>query len=106
VKNFGIFYLICVILLSVVPCSDEVEAGFATQQIENLAHGKQQGSAEACSPICLCACCGQSIIAPQQVQFEVRIPTVAFKKPGLTADFVCKQSPRSIWQPPKIVLNA
>jgi len=102
VKNLAVFYLIFVVLLSVLPCSDELEAQEFTQHtIVKVDHDKARGNAENCSPICLCSCCGQSVVEPQFATFQSK--TVAFKGENQisTHQFSLQQRADNIWQPPK-----
>ncbi|MFD0939693.1 DUF6660 family protein [Pedobacter boryungensis] len=102
-KNLGVFYLIFVVLLSVLPCSDELEGQEFTQQIiVKIDHDKAKGSAESCSPICLCSCCGQSVIEPQFIAFQSENGAFIVENQTSTHDFSLEQRAKNIWQPPKL----
>jgi hypothetical protein len=102
VKNLAVFYLIFVVLLSVLPCSDELAAQEFTQQaVVKVDHDKAKGSAENCSPICLCSCCGQSVVEPQFVAFQTKITTFKVENEISTHQFSLEQRAKNIWQPPK-----
>ncbi|MFA6276289.1 MAG: DUF6660 family protein [Pedobacter sp.] len=101
-KNLAVFYLIFVVLLSVLPCSDELAAQEFTQQaVVKVDHDKAKGSAENCSPICLCSCCGQSVVEPQFVAFQTKITTFKVENEISTHQFSLEQRAKNIWQPPK-----
>ncbi|WP_379084889.1 DUF6660 family protein [Pedobacter sp. UC225_65] len=106
-KNLGIFYLILVVLLSALPCSDELSARDFTQNIiAKVEHGKQEGSTEACSPICLCTCCGQSVVATSFINFSIEVPIAELIAPIASYEFALQQRPVNIWQPPKLAVNS
>ena len=90
-------------LLSALPCNDEIEnQGAAFSQISKVEQKKSQ-EAESCSPICLCSCCGQSVVEPQFVTFEVKIPAIAVENQLANYPFSLEHRAQSIWQPPKLV---
>ena len=89
-------------MLSVLPCSDELEAQeFTRHTIVKVDYDKAKGGAENCSPICLCSCCGQSVVEPHFVAFQLK--TVAFKGENQISahQFSLQQRADNIWQPPK-----
>lgn len=99
----GIFYLIFVVLLSVMPCSDDLDThNFKTTSITQVEHGKQEGSAESCSPICMCNCCGQSVVQPTLTVLEIKIPVLEIDKVIANYQSSLAQRASNIWQPPKL----
>jgi hypothetical protein len=105
VKNLRIFYLIFMVLLSIMPCGDEFEPDFSSSnKISKISHSDTQNSNESCSPICLCTCCGQSIVKPSLAVFQIQIPFIQLDKniPNTLLDV--EQRARNIWQPPKLIL--
>ncbi|TKC05379.1 hypothetical protein FA048_16755 [Pedobacter polaris] len=103
-KNLGIFYLIMVVLLSALPCSDELEnKDFVENTSAIISHEKDDCKTESCSPICLCTCCGQSVIETDLVSFTTKI--LATERPSLISayHFKLEQRDQNIWQPPKLV---
>jgi hypothetical protein len=52
-------------LLSCLPCGDEKDCNMA-RAVEQVAikidHPDQQNDTESCSPFCICACCGSTIV--------------------------------------------
>ncbi|WP_316771402.1 DUF6660 family protein [Pedobacter frigiditerrae] len=102
-KNLGIIYLIFMVLLSALPCNDEIEnLDAAFSQISTIEQ-KKSLETESCSPICLCSCCGQSVVEPQLVTFEVKIPAIAVENQLANYPFSLEQRAQNIWQPPKLV---
>jgi hypothetical protein len=103
VKKLGIFYFIIVVLLSIMPCGDALETGFdVVNTIQVSSHNKQNNTSENCTSICLCACCGQSIVSPSQLIFECRIAFSNIQHQVLDADFKLYNRSNAIWQPPRI----
>ena len=91
------------VLLSALPCNDEIENQDASfSQISKVEQKKSQ-EAENCSPICLCSCCGQSVVEPQFIGFEINIPTVDLENKISNYHFSLEQRAQTIWQPPKLV---
>jgi hypothetical protein len=86
-----------------MPCSDDLDFhGYTTTSITQVEHGKQEGSAESCSPICMCVCCGQSLVKPELIVFAIRIPVLEIDKLISNYQFSLKQLSANIWQPPKM----
>ncbi|TCC87991.1 hypothetical protein EZ428_19890 [Pedobacter frigiditerrae] len=104
-KNIGIIYLIFMVLLSALPCNDEIENQDAAFSHISKIEQKKSQEAESCSPICLCSCCGQSVVEPQLVVFELKIPTVELEKELAQHQFSLLQQAYHIWQPPKLAVN-
>ncbi|RZK60183.1 MAG: hypothetical protein EOO91_02430 [Pedobacter sp.] len=90
-------------LLSALPCNDEIEnQDAAFSQISKVEQKKTQET-ENCSPICLCSCCGQSVVEPQLVTFDIKIPAVDLEGKISNYHFSLEQRAQNIWQPPKLV---
>ena len=76
-KNLGIFYLIFVVLLSALPCSDELEnRNLTINNTTIIALEDDDCHTESCSPICLCNCCGQSLVEINLASLVIKSPTV------------------------------
>ena len=91
------------VLLSALPCNDEIEnQDAAISQISKVEQKKSQ-EAESCSPICLCSCCGQSVVEPKLITFEVKIPVTELEDKISNYHFSLQQRAQNIWQPPKLV---
>lgn len=95
---------IYILLLSFLPCADSRECTApAETRISALSgHEGHQHAQESCTPFCMCACCGTTVILQQAVFFPVT-PTVVPQRrmvPGNTAfqsyDF------GAVWQPPQL----
>lgn len=91
-------------MLSALPCSDELEVqAFEQKTIAKVEHNKASGSTESCSPICLCTCCGQSVVEPQLVTFQLKSTTFVAQNRMASYQFSVEQITQNIWQPPKLV---
>ena len=99
---------IYLVILSCLPCADVEATSFThtSSKIdtnhENHSHDKEN---DACSPFCVCNCCGQSVLSyVPAIVFNFHTPTVEIQtlnsiyKSNLYSNFF-----GSIWQPPQIV---
>lgn len=103
-KKFGILYFIIVILFSIIPCSDALEAHVDGKvSIERVSQEKSDCNTEKCASSCLCICCGQSMVVQDYSSFEIKTPVTILKKQGFFSDFTLPEASESIWQPPKII---
>lgn len=92
------------VLLSALPCSDELEEFNFTQNASlDIAHGIAEGQMETCSPICACTCCGTSMVEIEAVNLTVKAPLNLSDQHNSTYNFHLQQRNRNIWHPPKIV---
>lgn len=99
-------YLILVILLSVIPCSDVLEAkGFVENTIITIAHDKDNCNTENCSAVCLCNCCGQSVVEIEMINFTIEIPANTVLELNVINNFKLENRNQNIWQPPKMITN-
>lgn len=106
-KNFSVFYLILVVLLSALPCGDESEINnFPQNVISKFELLKKEGSTEGCLAICACTCCGQSVVATTFINFSVEIPIAELNDPIATYEFSLQQRSIIVWQPPKLAVNS
>lgn len=97
-----------VVLLSCIPCQDEVTLSFDHAPERTSLHpagDSREEVVDLCSPFCICACCASVTIAtavstlpetsvgqlPPQVTFT-------YERPVYAGD------PAGIWQPPKITV--
>lgn len=101
-KNITAFFLLFVVLVSLLPCSDEVACNDepATANIQ-IAHS--DNTEENCTSICICVCCGQRIVVVEQVQFTVQTSIQFSKHTIKNYQFHLEQLASNIWQPPKMV---
>ncbi|PSK89120.1 DUF6660 family protein [Taibaiella chishuiensis] len=92
------------LLLSFLPCADSREC-IAPEgpRISALSgHEGHQHPQESCTPFCMCACCGTTILFQQVTLFPVphtvlpQRPSFAGETSFLSYDF------RAIWQPPQL----
>jgi hypothetical protein len=92
------------VLLSALPCSDEVEdQDFTTQTISTVSHQEDDCSTESCLPTCACNCCGQSVVEVDLSVTKIAIPILELPKFTFNYQFKLAQSDQNIWQPPKLV---
>lgn len=102
-KNIGIFYLIFTLLLSALPCSDELnELDFSENTTLNIGNDIQQGELEACFAICTCNCCGQHIVEIQVANPNVKPSEKSLAKQISNYQSLLQQQDSSIWHPPKV----
>lgn len=97
-----------VVMLSCIPCQDDVAFAADTDGAIALVHAAGDGHQEAfdlCSPFCICACCaGVTIAKPVPGLPETGIvsrPAIAgipYISPIYTGDLA------GIWQPPKLLV--
>ncbi|SOD18256.1 DUF6660 family protein [Pedobacter xixiisoli] len=101
-KNLGAFFLLFVVLISLLPCTDEVECTDAPAVTSSqITHGDDK-AVETCSSICMCACCGQRIVAVEQVKFQIKASVQFPNHTVKNYQFFLEQLDSNIWQPPKI----
>ncbi|WAC42492.1 hypothetical protein [Pedobacter sp. SL55] len=99
-KNIGAFLLLFVILISMLPCTDEVGCTDETTSAYQLSH--EESSEENCSSICMCACCGQRMIAVEQLGFRVQTSPQFYNHTIKDYQFYLELLSQNIWQPPKL----
>lgn len=99
---FGIYFL----FLSLLPCNDmgdckSMDAGAHTEYATSD-HSDHQSDSETCPPLCVCVCCGQSVVSVFSASEFTRNLTPSEKVyPALASDFYPEVFFK-IWQPPKI----
>ncbi|MGB4846844.1 MAG: DUF6660 family protein [Saprospiraceae bacterium] len=103
-KLFCFTYALYILVLSIRPCVDACDPGFIPQTLvaESQSSHNDHHEDEACSPFCLCPCCGA--VYNQSYQLIESIPiswTSALNQPHDQAAFL-QDICLSIWQPPKI----
>ncbi|GBL35485.1 hypothetical protein EMGBS15_10800 [Filimonas sp.] len=95
-----------ILVLSVIPCSDEGECdtvSFSTEQWQQQSHENHEHHKELCSPFCTCACCGISI-AYTVVPFFMpvrKIDKVLERIIPFSPESYSKEISSIIWQPPR-----
>ncbi len=113
-KLFPLLASIYLLLLALVPCTEQVEAcridaGPKTEVIvQTVAHShgdplKQERHVDLCSPICTCACCGVNLPQPADpiVPAEVQHPFNA-TQPLYRDNWWPLPYTHTIWQPPRL----
>jgi hypothetical protein len=95
------------LIMSFIPCADLEECGDIRQSNISSAskdgHHKHNHETEACSPFCICACCGQFFTQNIQLSYS----NILHKHSIETIQYLYKNEliPYSlldaIWQPPK-----
>lgn len=89
-----------------MPCSDELEnQDSINHATSTVAHEKDDCNTESCTSICLCTCCGQSVVETQFVVFELEIPILELERKMTRHQFSLLQQTHHIWQPPKLIVN-
>ncbi len=92
------------VLLSAMPCDDELETiNFTQDNSIFMGHDLLQGETESCYPICVCNCCGQSLIEAVVISFKIKVPSLVMQKQNAFYAFKLPKHNKSIWQPPKLV---
>ncbi|MDJ1471574.1 hypothetical protein QNI19_02480 [Cytophagaceae bacterium DM2B3-1] len=93
--------------ISCIPCRDELpmlseESVAEITVLTSYCQGDPSSSADLCSPLCVCTCCGISLISPLQVDFSM--PTLIYQDSQSFKSWVAKPvyAYFSFWQPPKI----
>lgn len=100
----GVILSLLVLVLSIMPCSDEGAVGImerARVEVAQPSHSPQQPFQDECSPFCHCACCATvAVVAPVA---ELNMHTIT---PGrvFNAYYLSRilEFPRAIWQPPQL----
>lgn len=93
------------ILLSCIPCQDEVVAALHENQITSIStntHDDGQEAVDLCSPFCICACCAGITLqqVPGSLPEAASSPfyndrSYAYLAPGMSENL------SAIWQPPR-----
>lgn len=90
------------VLFSALSCSDEFEEYSFTQDATiNAVHEVNGGEMEICFPICVCTCCGKSMVEIDVVNFSIKVPLSLLAKHISIDSFHLQQPNRNIWHPPK-----
>ena len=101
-KKLSVFYLIFTLLLSALPCSDELNINDFSQNVTlTFDHDIQQGETENCFPICACNCCGQSIVEIQIANLNLKPDVRSIARQISNYQSLLQQFNNSIWHPPK-----
>lgn len=90
------------VLLSALPCNDDLDNQTLTSQNSSKVEQKKSQEAESCSPICLCSCCGQSVVATELGSYNIKNPILLLRNLIAVYQFKLPQSDKNIWQPPKL----
>jgi hypothetical protein len=96
------------IFLSCIPCTDtkeDIAVNSTYEYATNNDNHSHETSNDACSPFCICNCCGQTILNYQPVIVcNFLVPTEEIKtfNSGYNSRLIPVFS-GSIWQPPQIV---
>lgn len=96
------FYLLA---LAVMPCRDKDDCkhrGSGQYTFSNFEHSEHDHEAEHCSPLCMCVCCGQSIINTFYPIALYNLTPIAVLDFPIYNPFFVPEVFLSIWQPPKI----
>jgi hypothetical protein len=105
VKLLTFLFAVYMLCLSCFPCNDKDEnfSGIAFTTHEKKNHAEKA----SCTPLCICACCGQTSIVSQPVQKLTIEQTSIFqlKRSAYNNMFLPSQYLESIWQPPRVSLK-
>lgn len=91
------------ILLSCLPCAD-MEQDVSCHKVTINSESNHTHNNDACSPLCLCNCCGLQTFAHNAIHYNFTTVKILIDKKVpeyksiLTSNFC-----GSIWQPPQIV---
>jgi len=97
VKLITLIFAFLILVLSSVPCSDEVGE---IAQTEN--HSDHDHEEDNCPPFCICACCGVNF-SLQTDKFEMlTIVEVAASNNFYHNNVYTKGYVNAVWQPPSI----
>lgn len=103
-KIFNIILSILVLLLSCMPCADK-EQVFLYNDVTVKTSPKQHLDNDACSPLCICNCCGcQGFSSNNTYNYTFfSVKTIIDKKIPEYKSILTSNFFGSIWQPPQIV---
>lgn len=106
VKNLGtLLFTFYILLLSLLPCGDTNGCTYKTTKEKNpITHTKshQHKASNPCSPLCICACCGQ-LFNKTVTFYEIPLPISSFS--AVFSIFQTSPLPEvysNFWQPPRI----
>ncbi|RTY67134.1 DUF6660 family protein [Flavobacterium sp. LB2P53] len=102
-KLTNIILSIVLLLLSCMPCADKDQIG-SFEKVTEIHNAKQNQNKDACSPLCVCNCCGCQGFAYNTIcvynLFSVK--TIIDKKTPAYKSILTSNFYGSIWQPPQI----
>ena len=86
-----------------MPCADKDQIG-SFEKITTIHNAKQHHDKDACSPLCVCNCCGCQGFAYNAVYYYnfVSIKTIIDNKIPQYKSILTSNFYGSIWQPPQI----
>ena len=104
-KSLTVILAVVLTALFVLPCTDSNNDCVTRpdSQTAQMDHSHDQDSDDACSPFCLCSCCGISMNSFQFTngEFYTLIPVPIAKKTVIRDVLFTSNYLGSIWQPPK-----
>ncbi|PIF62828.1 MULTISPECIES: DUF6660 family protein [unclassified Flavobacterium] len=95
---------IIIVVLSCMPCADK-EQGVSSEKVTITNSSKQHQEKEACSPLCVCNCCGCQGFAYNSTMFNfnfIAVKNIIDKKLPNYKSILTSNFFGSIWQPPQI----
>jgi len=87
-----------------MPCADK-EQGVSSEKVTITNSSKQHQEKEACSPLCVCNCCGCQGFAYNSTMFNfnfIAVKNIIDKKLPNYKSILTSNFYGSIWQPPQI----
>jgi hypothetical protein len=104
VKFLTLILSVYFLSLSFLTCSDDIECNVVTENsIQAITdHTGHEHEAEHCTPICVCACCGISVINLNETETAdnyIQSEDVSFQH---AQSPYLKELSHTIWHPPKI----
>ena len=104
-KIVNYIFSIYLIVLSCLPCADmemDSTSHFSKEISSNTDKHSHDNENDACSPFCVCNCCGnQNFACNMHYNFVFFKNTLDAKVPGYKSMITCNYF-GSIWQPPQI----
>ncbi|MBK7810010.1 MAG: hypothetical protein IPI50_02040 [Saprospiraceae bacterium] len=104
-KGFSIIFSFYLFALAILPCRDSDDCNYQGSEqsiVDTKHHSEQESHSDHCSPLCVCACCGQTTIICFYPTAFYNPPTLIKQgDPIYNASFFLEVY-LPIWQPPKI----
>ncbi|MGV3631270.1 MAG: DUF6660 family protein [Bacteroidota bacterium] len=103
-KYFWIILSAFILFLSITPCCDDEKHDAVTHTTISQSDHHDSHEHQACSPFCVCSCCGSHGVNIQQASIGIEaflMPESEYKVSKPTSDLVSTFE-ANIWQPPQL----
>ncbi|MHB1278641.1 MAG: DUF6660 family protein [Bacteroidia bacterium] len=104
-KVLTLIFSFYILAMAVMPCGDKEDCNNQSSELAASAdkdHSDHEGDEENCSLFCICACCGQSVTAPDLL-VAVRPPAqFRFENHTIYKVSFVSGAVSQIWLPPEI----